>query len=189
MDELKSAISQAHDTFPNLAGLSGDPNTIDVLWVSKTIQDSLDDPLSISEISAENSVEIVELVESNFIDGLIRNLPKERLKVKAENLANAITTNSLLGELSPEQKVAIALSLWHGCICMAKSCRAQTGQGQTYTTALRQRGYNNLKTQWEQEENSGNPWVKRGVAVANLFETNRGNTLIDDWVPQNSPYR
>lgn len=187
MDTLTTGVSNAYDTFPVLQG-GGDPNTIDVLWVAKSLHESLTDSLDTTEITAEASVELVELVESEFIDGLIRNLSKETLLERANNLANAIDEATLL-DLPSEQAVAIALSLWHGCVCMAKSMRNVDSQGTTYTREIRERGYASLKETWEYAERAGNPWVKRGVTIANLFETNRGNTVVDDWVPQNSPYR
>lgn len=187
MSNLEQSVSNAYDTFIDLAGTSGDPNTIDVIWIGKSIQEQLSEPLSTTTIPLESMVSLVELVESTFINDLIRNKTKEELFERTQKLAEAIRDDLAL-DLSEEQSVIIALSLWHGCICMAKTTRIDDSSGQVYTDDLRKSGYNSLTSLSIEAENAGNPWVKRGITVAKELIKKRKNIAETNWIPKDSPY-
>ena len=184
-DILKEAIINAARDFQPISG--GDPNTIDVLWIAGNLMDSANLPLSIDLPKTEKGLAIVECVEDKFIKGsLIRNLSQEELIQRSIDLLKCLRIN--LFNLEIVQAVTIALFIWHGCICMAKTTRIADSAGQLYNDEIRIRDYNSLKQSWEEEERRDNPWVKYGVSLARLLSKKRGNKIVDAWIPADSPY-
>lgn len=186
MDKIETGIKSATQSWQDLRQANGDPNTIDVLWCADNLYSQIKD-LSTDSLAREKRLALVNLVEEHFINGLIRNLPPEELVKRAKNLALKISENKLL-ELDPVESVAIALYLWHGCLCMAKTTRVEDSQGTQYNQAMRDRDYLKLKNEWESAERIQNPWVKRGVSVAKSLSEERNNQIITDWITEDSPY-
>lgn len=71
---------------------------------------------------------------------------------------------------------------------MAKSLRktyvVESGRETSYTIEQRQREYEYIQKCLQNEEDTGNPWVKYGVSLARTFEKGE---KVDDWLPENSP--
>jgi hypothetical protein len=110
-------------------------------------------------------------------------------------LVNEIAGATLLdGE--PTQRYVCALYTWHGCINMAKLLRSTyviSGGEADYTRDQRIKGYAWLEECCSKETTRGNAWVRYGVSLARLFEKNRKgdkfkDAIVEDWVPQESPY-
>lgn len=188
MDKVEAGIKTASQSWqdPNLA--NGDTNTIDILWCADNLYAKSDNLLHANILlTPEKLLALVNLVETYFINGLIRDLTPEDLTTRAKNLAQKIKEDSIL-ELQPVEAVMIALYLWHGCLCMAKSTRVQDSHGNQYNLAMRNRDYAKLKNEWESAERMQNPWIKRGVGIAKMFSESRNNQIINDWIPRDSPY-
>lgn len=187
MDKVEAGIKAATQNWqdPNLA--NGDTNTIDVLWCADNLYPKIDGFIDTKSLNSDKLLALVNLVEGHFINSLIRNLIPEDLMARAKNLAQKIEENNLL-KLQPVESVAIALYLWHGCLCMAKNTRVEDSQGTQYNLVMRNRDYIKLRNEWESAERMQNPWIKRGVSVAKLFSEGRKDSIVNDWVPKDSPY-
>lgn len=182
---LREAIINAAKDFPLING--GDPNTVDVLWIAKGLMDYTDLPLSTNLPERKKGLAIVECVEDKFINGsLIRELSKEELIQRSENLLRCLRINLL--NLEIVEAVAVALFIWHGCICMAKTTRISDSAGQLYNNEIRIRDYNSLKQEVEEEETIGNPWVKYGISLARLLSEKRGDKIVNNWISPDSLY-
>lgn len=187
---LGLAIRSTATTWPPLSG-PGDPNTIDLYWQAANVSERMGVTIPHGIPPKATLLEIVRCVEDTFVRGsLIRNLPTNVLSDRGLLLVRTLRSGQLWAYL-PEQIYVIALYAWHGCINMAKITRRTyvTGNGEApYPTEVRISGYRSIRRCWTEEVRKGNPWVRYGVSVARALENGRGNELIDDWVPRNSPY-
>lgn len=164
-----------------------DPNTIDLLDLAARLRNEHALKYPVDLPPKTSGVAIVEAVDGTFIDGLIRYLSPDQVANNAARLSSRLHGQGLL-DFAPLTRIAVALSVWHGCLCMAKCLRSVTSDGTSYTAEMRTGGYLFLKATWESEEKLGDPWVRYGVTLACDFETQRGNAVVDDWVPKDSPY-
>lgn len=186
----EEAIVTVTQPWPKLA-CSGDPNTVDIYWLANRLTQLLGLQLPSAVPSKEMGVEVVELVESEFIRGtLVREVSFSVLAQRGRKLVDAVQARNLLP--FPESEIlVVSLYIWHGCVLMAKCLRKTylTRLGERpYTLEQRQRDYNALLRDLRTEEGKGNLWVHFGVKLAGLLETGRRNPIIDDWVPRDSPY-
>lgn len=190
IESIKHRIMESAQCWPPLPG-PGDSNTVDVYWLSQQIHSRFPVQLPIELPDKETGIEIVECVESKFISGsLIRQSPPHVLAEKSQGLLEAIQSRGLL-PYGPVQSLMVALYTWHGCINMAKCLRRTyvVPAGEVpYSTQQRWQGYNQLQTCWQAEDSRGNPWIRYGVSLARLLEQKRGNIVVEDWVPRDSPY-
>jgi hypothetical protein len=187
---LQLAIKMAADTWPQLYD-SGDPNTIDVYWHTREVVRLLGLQVPIEPPQKEIGLALVECVENNFISGsLIRQCSPQSLAERGLKLVEVIR-NQILLFIGTHDSYAVALYTWHGCINMAKLLRRTyvipNGEA-PYTPEMRWRGYNQLQRTWHIEDTRGNPWIRYGVSLARLLEKKRGNPLVENWVPRDSPY-
>ena len=167
----------------------GDPNTIDVYDHAGKVLRILHLHLPTDLPIKKNGIEIVELVDSKFIESkFIRERKPSELAERGEQILNQIQEQKLL-PFSPSENYVVALYMWHGCICMAKSVRktfvVSEGKEESYIPDRRRQDYNVIQHCWQQEENKGNLWVRYGVSLARSF---RSGEKVDDWVPKDSPY-
>ena len=167
----------------------GDPNTIDVYDHAKKVSRDLHLQLPAQFPRKEISVKIVELVNEKFIKGrLIRERTSKELVELGKQVADSLQEQNLL-PFGRAESYVVALYIWHGCICMAKTLRKTYVVGRdreaSYTIKQRQQGYEYIRQCWQEEEAIGNPWVKYGVSLAKIFEKGE---KVDDWVPEDSPY-
>lgn len=193
---LQRAVTEVAGTWDTLAG-PGDPNTIDLYRHARRVEELLHFEVPHKLPEREAGVALVELVERHFVvSGLIRMVPPPEISKRAAALVDAIAEASLLSYCSPEHRYVTALYTWHGCINMAKLLRrthVTPGGEEEYTTDQRTGGYGRLAVCWLEEIARGNPWVRYGVSVARLLETNRKgdsfkDTVFEEWVPRDSPY-
>lgn len=201
MDELvKQVIVELAQWWPPVSPSTGDSNTIDVYLVACRVHERLrrlriDLPTELPD--KKTGIRLVDLVETYFVIGKeekliipIRLCLPQRLIERSQDLEEAIQRESLLAN-SPTQNLVIAFYMWHGYICMAKYTRmtyvVNVGEA-PYTIEKRLQGYNELKACFNCELARGNPWVRYGVSLARLLVHKRGNIVIEDWVPEDSPY-
>lgn len=187
---IGQVVMELSQRWPALTG-AGDPNTIDVYWLGRELHQRLFLRLPTTLPDKETGVRIVELVEQCLISGsLIRQCSAQNLAQRSEKLLEGIVSQRLLS-CGLGESLAIALYVWHGCINMAKCLRKTfvvPGGEASYTTQLRKQGYDQLRACWQAEDARGNPWVRYAVSLARLLEQKRGNVVVDDWVPNDSPY-
>lgn len=187
---LQAVITMAAQSWPQLY-VPGDPNTFDVYWHAGKVVELLGLQVPIERPKKEIGVVLVECVENFFIRGsLIRECSAQSLAKRGLELVESIQNQKLLS-VGAQESYAVALYTWHGCICMAKLLRRtyrNRGGEAPYTHDLRLRGYNQLQRDWRSEDTRGNPWVRYGVSLARLLEKKRGNPLVENWVPSDSPY-
>jgi hypothetical protein len=134
----------------------------------------------------------VESVEENFIKGsLIRCLSSEELARSGELLVKDIQNQKLLS-FENQINYVVSLYTWHGCLCMAKLTRETyvTNNGEKpYIDEMRFNGYTQLQNLWKKEEqDGGNPWIRYGVSMAKTLSEKRGDKIINNWIPKDSPY-
>lgn len=187
---IEQVIMELAQGWPELTR-AGDPNTIDVYWLSHELHQRLSLRLPTTLPDKEIGIRIVELVEQHLISGsLIRRCSAQNLAQRSENLLEAIIGQQLL-PCGLAESLAVALYAWHGCINMAKCLRKTyvvPGGEAPYKTPLRKQGYAQLQACWQAEDARGNPWVRYGVSLARLLEQKRGNVVLEDWVPDGSPH-
>lgn len=187
---LRAAIESAAQSWPRMCGPS-DPNTIDVYWHAGEVVKLLALKLPIETPQKKIGVALVECVEKRFISGsLIRQCSPHGLAERAVELIKAIRDRRLLS-IEVQESYAVALYTWHGCINMAKLLRRTyvvPGGEAPYTLEMRLQGHNWLQECWRREEAKGNPWVRYGVSLARLLEKERGNPIVENWVPRDSSY-
>ena len=190
---LEQAVGEAAATWPSVG--EGDPNTIDVYWHACRVQERLALELPDALPTKERGVSLVELVEKHFVGGLIRYLAPDVLVQRALTLVVAIEQLFLV-DGGRDQSYVCSLFAWHGCVNMAMLLRRTfvTADGEAeYTMERRVEGYAWLEHFWSEKETRGNRWVSYGVSLARPFEMNRKKenftqTVVEDWVPPNSPY-
>jgi len=193
---LQQAVESTGRSWPQLYS-RGDPNTIDIFWHARKVANVLRVQLPVELPKKELGVSVVEKVERYFVSGgtLVRQVPAADLSEKALRLVDSVRNERLLLLAEHESYIA-ALYSWHGCINMAKLLRAKfvvPGGEESYAVDDRIQGYELLRRQWCEEDIKGNPWVRYGVSLARLLEKNRkgeqfSQKIIEDWVPQDSPY-
>lgn len=186
---LRAAIEMAAKSWPQL--YVGDSNTVDVYWHAGEVVKLLGLQIPTGLPQKEIGVALVECVENNFISGsLIRQYSAQNLAERGLELAKVIRNQRLLS-IGVQESYTVALYTWHGCINMAKVLRRTyvIPEGEApYTPELRWYGYNQLQRTWRNEDARGNPWIRYGVSLARLLEKKRGNPLVENWVPGDSPY-
>lgn len=187
---LQAAIKTVAQFWPQL-NESGDPNTVDVYWHAGEVVNLLELQLPTELPQKEIGVLLVECVENNFISGsLIRQCSPQSLAERGIRLVEVIPDQRLLS-IEAQESYAVALYTWHGCINMAKLLRRTyvTLDGEApYTIEMRLEGYNQLQDCWRNENARDNHWVRYGVSLARLLEKKRGNPIVENWVPKDSPY-
>lgn len=186
LEELVDASAQA---WPSELG--GDPNLVDVSYLAKAVLQNAGSALPQTITAREVGLRLVEIVEGEFIrGGLIRTCGPRDLGKRAACVAEKVQADVGLG-YDRNTSFVVSLFTWHGCISMAKLLRGTyvTPQGvEQYTEADRLAGYQMLKSEWEGAEAEGNPWVRYGVSLASLLATKRGDLIVENWVPSDSPY-
>jgi len=191
IESIKQTIIQVAQAWPQVGGL-GDPNTVDVYWLGREIHSRLHVRLPTELPDKEKGVQTVECVESEFVSrlSLIRGTPCHILAETSQRLIEAIQSQGLLPH-APVESLVVAFYTWHGCINMAKCLRKTyvvPGGEVPYSIQQRWQGYNEVQTCWQAEDSRGNPWVRYGVSLARLLGRKRGNIVVEDWVPRDSPY-
>jgi hypothetical protein len=165
-----------------------EPNLQDLHWLAVVLIARMALALPDEFPPHERGVEIVELVERTVLlqsrDHLLRFNPPADLVRLCDDLVRAIREHQLLQHDDATNFVA-ALLTWVGCLRMAKSLRAYDSIGQAYTDEIRQREYARLTALWNQR---GGSWIRYGTTLARAFEGGRGNPIVEEWVPRNSPY-
>ncbi|MBI2907420.1 MAG: hypothetical protein HYX92_07195 [Chloroflexi bacterium] len=189
-DSLRQAVVESAHYWPELAG-QGDPNTIDVYRLARLVEERIGAKLPDQPVNKEAGIEMVELVENKLIAcSLIRQVSADKLAQRSLELSAGLATKRLQVSGATGAFLA-ALYAWHGCILMAKSLRASyviAGGVAAYSLPMRVKAYDHLRTCWLAEEARGNGWVRYGASLARLLEQRRGNTVVDNWVPKDSPY-
>ncbi|MBI4307150.1 MAG: hypothetical protein HY678_12605 [Chloroflexi bacterium] len=188
VDTLRRAVAKATNWVP--AG--GDTNLMDVHEHAERVAEILGLVLPSALPSNPSGVRLVELVDRELISGtLIRSLAPDELARRAVTLTARIREAELLKHAASANYI-VALYIWHGCIHMAKSLRPtyRTTLGEVpYSLAQRQEAYSVIEQWWKAADQRGNPYVRFGVTLARALEHGRGNRVVDDWVPRESPYR
>lgn len=196
---LALAMRSAAEPWPILSG-SGDPNLVDVYWLAKSVTRALGLSIPSRLPEREIGIKIVECVESTLVRGtLVRSLPHNVLSDRGLWLVRRIRNGKLLDYLVDRrllydgagQTYVSAFYTWHGCLNMAKTLRRTyvTERGEApYTAELRKQGYGYIQRCTDEEDASGNPWVKFGVMITRDLARGRNNEIVDDWVPKDSPY-
>ncbi|MBI2292344.1 MAG: hypothetical protein HYU73_18915 [Betaproteobacteria bacterium] len=193
---LQRAVTEVALTWDVLSG-PGDPNTIDLYRHARRVEEFLRLQIPRELPDRGSGVALVELVERHFLQSqLIRIVLPAEIGARACALVDAIAEAGLLRYCLPEQRYIVTLYGWHGCINMAKILRRTyvTPSGEeNYTMDQRTGDYSWLANCWSEEIVRGNPWVRYGVSLARLFETNRKGdvfkaSVFEDWVPRDSPY-
>ena len=182
--ELKDKITTIVSNYTPID--NGDPNTIDVLHIAE----NLGNAPSLISLSKDEGYEVVECVEQIFYDApysCIRNLKAGELINELDNLLKCLN-GKLPDDFADTEKLIASLSLWHGCLCMAKSTRIEDSGGQKYTSELRDEEYETLKQQWTEAEQHGNNWVKQGVSLSKTLISKREDPFVEEWIPKSSPY-
>jgi hypothetical protein len=133
-------------------------------------------------------VKIVNVVEEAVLgrspDHCLRfNAPHELVQL-CDDLVRDVREQGLLSHGDATNLVA-ALLAWVGCIRMAKTLRSYDSAGQAYTDGIRRREYERLSALWNRPEGS---WIRYGTTFARTLELERGNSVVDEWVPCDSPY-
>lgn len=186
---LQAAIERAAQSWPQL--YTGDPNTVDVYWHAGKVVNLLGLQLPTELPQKEIGIALVECVENNFISrSLIRQCSPQNLAERGLELVEVIRDQRLLS-MGAQESYVVALYTWHGCINMAKLLRRTyvTPDGEApYTPEMRLHGYNQLQRDWRNEDARDNPWVRYGVSLARLLERKRGNPVVENWLPSDSPY-
>jgi hypothetical protein len=186
---FQAAIERAAQSWPQL--YTGDPNTVDVYWHAGEVVRFLGLQVPTELPQKEIGIALVECVENNFIScSLIRQCSPQSLAERGLELVEVIRNQRLL-PMGAQESYIVALYTWHGCINMAKLLRRTyvIPDGEApYTPEMRLYGYNQLQRAWRNEDARDNPWVRYGVSLARLLEKKRGNPLIENWVPSDSPY-
>ena len=190
-DNLKTFREAAARAAAAWPAVGGDTNLLDVYIHATRIVQMHGVHLPAALPSKDGGVRLVELVDAELIKGrLIRTLSPQEVSARAEALIARIQADGLLSH-SIAVNYAIALFTWHGCIHMAKNLRPtyRTPTGEApYSLEIRQHGYQIIERSWRQAVAEGNPFVRYGVTLARPLEVARGNRIIDDWVPRESPY-
>lgn len=192
LDFLQEVIRRIAQYWPKIPFKPGeDPNLIDVYWHGGKLAELLKLQIPTELPEKEIGVRVVEFVDEIFIKGsLIRLCSLQELAERGRKLVEAIQEHKPLPFRCLESYVT-ALYTWHGCISMAKLLRKTyvTPAGEApYTSEMRRQGYNYLQKCWVAEEVKGNPWVRYGVSLAKLLEKKRGNPVVENWIPPDSPY-
>ena len=187
---LQTAIKMATQSWTQLHE-SGDPNTVDVYWHIGKVVELLGLRLPTELPLKETGAVLVECVENNFIKGsLIRQCSPQSLAERGLTLVEVIQNQRLLS-IGVQETYVVALYTWHGCINMAKLLRKTyiipDGE-ELYIIEMRLQGYNQLQVYLRNEDARGNPWVRYGISLAKLLEKKRGNSVVENWVPRDSPY-
>lgn len=195
---LVLAIQSAATSWPPFH--SGDPNLVDVYHVAKSVPAALMTKVPKTMPDKTTGVKVVETVESTLILGVpIRSLPPGVLSDRGLLVVHRIKDEHLLDLLFDSRALydgaggvlASSLYAWHGCLNMAKTLRPTyvTPNGEKpYTLEIRKSGYDRITRCANEEAVNGNPWVKFGMTLARDFSLRRENSIIDDWVPKESPY-
>jgi hypothetical protein len=196
--EVLDVLRKAASSWPDLTNYA-DPKTgeveanlVDVLHYASELKREANIQFPLTLPDPESGRKIVELVDGKFVSGPagVRLQPVQIIARRANQLLTEIEKESLLAFDGLAALVA-SLFMWHGCISMAKSVRRTyvTLSGEKpYSLEQRQQSYEITKIDWQTAENSGNPWIRHGVSVARRFETARANSVVEDWIPKDSPY-
>jgi hypothetical protein len=169
----------------------GDSNLSDVFWLAQAIAAPTGTLLPGKEPPKHVGITIVDCVESLVIQRrLIRTVPPHELAGRARTIGEEILKRKFI-ENPPESSVqasALSLFTWHGCISMAKSLRSEDVRGCRYTLNMRHESYTMVLQTLECALPEGRRWIRYGISLAKGLEEKRGNRVIDDWVPKDSPY-
>ena len=188
--EFQEIVNNITAEWPQIQG-NGDPNTIDIYFLGEKIYQFLNIKLPKIDLDKKYGIEIVELVESNLIKGkLIRQTISSEIIDYLSSLIEDLKDKIYFKDINDNEKLLISLFMWHGCINMSKLLRTThvTFSGeQNYDNTLRMNGYNYLG-EYLQLNNDLSYWIKYGAKLAKSFSLNRGNSIIEDWIPKDSFY-
>jgi hypothetical protein len=192
---IEDALKQALSSLSNLK-IGADPNLEDICHIAQTFKDFFNLQFNNKKTSKEKVVEIVEIVEENFLRSVAirpvyRNnifIGKDAIRVKSEqqilNEFKAIVNEISKRQLdfgSFEEIITKALFFWYGCLCMDKTCRKEDIEGNPIKYKLEI--YDYLK-------NNSNPCIYYGFVSANKFRKTPDQLKLKDysWIPKESPY-
>jgi hypothetical protein len=188
--KLLATIRELSERWPVLTR-GGDPNPSDILWLAKQLVDRLSVELPPELPSEDVSLELVESVEEDLIQPsrnlIVRFSDPAVVEEACQALTRLIKSRELLSYDDRTNLVA-ALATWYGCLSMAKPLRERDSQGAPYTDQVRLRDYGLLANEYELQMGSIGRWIRNGSTLARPLEVERGNQVIDAWVPQDSPY-
>lgn len=193
VEALKYAAEAVASKWP---GFGGDSNVGDVLHLAYWIQGTLQiqsRKLPRRPVAVKTALAWVEAVDQHLIKAeIIRDLSPSEIGVRVATLADAI------GNLRDSNETRVlrllqALFIWYGAIGMMKSTRTHynstaPGGKTAYTPEERWIGFYSVQLAWKQALEVGNGWPRFGVSIGSALAKSRKNTIIDRWVPKNSPY-
>lgn len=179
---------------------SGEPNLHDFRLMALILRLHYVDEMLQDTPTYGTGLKIVEYIEDNIfkdtseyaIYHVVRNLPLGDFSKRMKDSARALQLEGYLhGGVA--QVLSAAFYTWYGCISMAKLTRPEGSDRVQYTTEMRFDGYDYIKSEWEEAEKIGNPWIKFGASLAKRLEEKRkkndpNKVIVDDWIPKDSPY-
>jgi hypothetical protein len=177
-----------------------EPNLRDFKLIAETLRFNYVNKMPQKLPSCNIGLKIVEYIEDNIfkdtqtyqIHHVVRNLTLENFSERMKKTAKKLQVKRYLNGGTAEV-LCIAFYIWFGCISMAKLTRFEGSDRVPYTSEIKLEGYSWLKSEWKNAEKQGNYWIKYGVELAKQLEEKRkekdpNKIIVDDWIPQNSPY-
>jgi predicted RND superfamily exporter protein len=209
MSCLKESILQAMKTLPTIYTHTGsdgaehpeDPNLKDLNHLAETIRKvcnlNVDDMQSDQDISKEQVVEVVELVEKELLshpavrpverDTLIsdhhaiRVKDDNQLSEELEKIAKEVLEKYPKIGATNEEVIMKSLFIWHGCLNIDKESRSKDVHGAEQLNRIQVH-------EWLVNQSNSNPWIRKGFTSAKLFRPEQRMDKDYDWIPKDSPY-
>lgn len=106
----------------------------------------------------------------------------------------ALKKSDLAIIVDPFQALTLGLYTWIGCLGMAKLTRktqvvSWEGDEEEISKELRVELYEELiRYSGIEIMARNNYWVEFGISLARLLSKERGDVIVDDWIPKDSPY-
>ena len=189
-DCLEEVAQSITNSWKQIQGI-GDPNTsYDIIDLANNIKEICNINLFDVFINKNQIVEIVELIEKEFIHksphSSIRLLNANDLLYFLNKLYYIVREKleqwNLKFETKEELLVKI-LYLWHGCINIDKVCRRKDATGMEIKDEHRL-----LVHTWLLEQGYTNIWIRKGFSAAEVFRQYQKNDKYNDWISKDSPY-
>jgi hypothetical protein len=211
MSCLKESIAEAMNSLPTIYTYTGsdgsehaeDPNLKDINHLAETIRKvcnlTVDDLQVDQDLSKEQVVEIVELVEKELlshpsvkpvrrdtliVDPLaIRVKDEDQLIEELGKLAKEVLKKYPQIGTTIEEAIMRSLFMWHGCLNIDKECRLKDIHGSEPQNRIQVHD-------WLVNQSNSNPWIRKGFTSAHYFRQAPDQKKSKDysWIPTDSPY-
>jgi len=208
---LKESIAKAMRTLPTIYTYTGsngaehpeDPNLKDLNHLAETIQKlcnlTVDDLQVDQDLSKEQVVEVVELVEKELLSHpSVKPVRRDTLTLDplAIRIKNEDQLIEELGKLAKEvlkkypqigstieEAIMKSLFMWHGCLNIDKECRLKDIHDSEPQNRIQLHD-------WLVNQSNSNPWIRKGFTSARYFRQTPDQKKLKDysWIPTDSPY-